>query len=285
MAPNYYNRAEMAPPIVALLTDFGNEDPYVGAMKGAILTVCPEITLVDVVHELPAHDVLAGALALEAVHRTFPPGTIFAAVVDPGVGGERRGLALQAGPYRFVGPDNGIFTLVLETTSGARIHSLTDERLFRLPVSPVFHGRDVFGPVAGHLARGLPLEATGPAVHDPVRLSLPPCRRGAAGEWEAVVLYVDHFGSLTTNLGPADLEAIAATAEGGLADLVVRVGDRLLPLARTYADVPEGEPCALVGSGGRLEIAVNQGSATRLLGASRGTPVHLSLRTSDGAFG
>src|SRR6266446_8123224 len=123
-------------------------DPYAGAMKGAILSVCPEATLVDLAHEVPPHDVLAGALTLDAACRTFPPGTVFVAVVDPGVGSPRRGLALQAGPHLFVGPDNGLFSFVLREHAELRVHGLENARLFRSPVSPVFHGRDVFGPVA-----------------------------------------------------------------------------------------------------------------------------------------
>ncbi len=150
------------PPVIALLTDFGLQDPYVGAMKGAILTACPEATLVDLVHELPAHDVAAGALALDAAYPHFPGGTVFVAVVDPGVGSERRPLAVGAGRWVFVGPDNGLFTHVLEAHPSARVRLLANPLLFREPLSPVFHGRDLFGPAAGRLARGLPLDQVGP---------------------------------------------------------------------------------------------------------------------------
>ncbi|HVQ30706.1 MAG TPA: SAM-dependent chlorinase/fluorinase, partial [Vicinamibacteria bacterium] len=159
--------------IIALLTDFGTVDPYVGAMKGAILSVCPDATLVDLVHDLPAHDVLAAALALDAAHPVFPAGTVFVAVVDPGVGSARRGLAIRAGAHTFVGPDNGLFTLVLRAHADAQVHEITNPALGRVPRSPVFHGRDVFGPVAAHLAQGLAIEEVGPRVVGPTVLDVP----------------------------------------------------------------------------------------------------------------
>jgi S-adenosylmethionine hydrolase len=248
-------------PIIALVTDFGLADPYVGAMKGAILTVCPEATLVDVTHEIEAHDVAAGALALDAAYRHFPPGTVFAAVVDPGVGSDRLPLAVAAGEWLFVGPDNGLFTFVLERHPQARVHRLTNPALRREPVSAVFHGRDVFGPAAGRLALGLRVEESGPPVADPVRLALPPKRRRDGG-FQGIVLHVDRFGSLVTNLVEADLAALSGPP------LEVVVGGRALPLVRTYSDVRTGEPCALMGSSGRLEIAVNRGRADSLLGVT-----------------
>src|SRR5512142_528142 len=131
-------------PVIALLTDFGLQDHYVGVMKGAILAVCPQAVLVDVLHEVPRHDVAAGALALDAAYRFFPPGTVFLAVVDPGVGSSRRAVAASAGEWLFVGPDNGLFTHVLEAHPSARVHLLANPVLQRPPVSPVFHGRDLF---------------------------------------------------------------------------------------------------------------------------------------------
>jgi len=263
------------PPVIALLTDFGTQDHYVGAMKGAILTVCPEAQLVDIVHEVAPHDVEAAAFMLAAAHVAFPPGTVFLAVVDPDVGSSRRALAMEARGWRFVAPDNGLLTLLLADDAAARLHEITNAGLYRHEVSATFHGRDVFGPVAGHLARGLPLEEVGPPVHDPVRLSLPPVRRHDGTEWESEVVHVDRFGNLTTNLTRRDLEDILAVLDADRAGVVVVVEGAELPLARTYSDVSEGEACALVGSAGRLEIAVNGGSAARLLGAARGAAIRL----------
>ena len=254
---------------MALLTDFGAMDPYVGAMKGAILSVCPEATLVDLAHEVPPHDVLAGALTLHAACHTFPAGTVFVAVVDPGVGSPRRGLALRAGPHLFVGPDNGLFSFVLREHPQARIHGLENSRLFRSPVSPVFHGRDVFGPVAGHLAQGVGLGEVGPKVEDPVLLEAPEPRKLATGEWEAAVLYVDRFGNLTTSLSERAVEG-ARTVE-------VWVGGATIPWVGTYSEVRPGTPCALVGSSGRLEVAVREGSASARLGVGKGSPVRVRV--------
>jgi S-adenosylmethionine hydrolase len=262
-------RLEFGMPTIALLSDFGLVDHYVGAMKGAVLTVCPDATLVDVVHELPAHDVEAGALALDASYRHFPAGTVFLAVVDPGVGTERRPVALGAGRWLFVGPDNGLFTLVLETHPHARVHLLANPMLYRLPVSPVFHGRDLFAPTAGHLARGLPLEEVGPRVEDPVRLAARRATRTGAG-LEGTILRADRFGNLVTSVAETDLEALAGP---DLGRLEVVMGGTSLPFVRAYGEVGEGSACALLGSSGRLEIAVNRGRADALPGSGRGQPV------------
>jgi S-adenosylmethionine hydrolase len=263
-------------PVVALLTDFGNQDHYVGAMKGAILTVCPDATLVDLAHEIPAHDVTAGALALASAWRAFPAGSVFVAVVDPGVGSARRALAMETAGYRFVGPDNGILSLVMaDAEEPPALHRIANPSLIRDAVSATFHARDVFGPVAAHLARGLPIAEVGPAVDDPVLLRQPALREVGPGEWEATVLHVDRFGNLITNLRQRDLDRVLAAVEHDFHDVVVVVEGEILPLARTYADVPEGEGCALMGSSGRLEVAVNRGSAARLLGAAAGAPVRV----------
>ena len=259
------------PPVIALLTDFGMRDPYVGAMKGAILSVCPEATLVDVLHEVPPHDVQAGALALDAVYMHFPPGAVFVVVVDPGVGTERRPIVAGAGRWLFVGPDNGVLTFVLDAHPSARVHLLASPRLFREPVSPVFHGRDVFGPAAGRLAGGLRLEEAGPPVDDPVRLRLPAKVRRGEG-WEGVVLAVDRFGNLITNLAGIDIGPLVGRRRSSVE---VALGSARLPLVQTYADVPEGALCALVGSSGRLEIAANRRRAVDLLGVGVGAPVRV----------
>jgi S-adenosyl-L-methionine hydrolase (adenosine-forming) len=264
------------PPVIALLTDFGTRDPYVGAMKGAILSVCPEATLVDVLHDVPPHDVRAGALALDVAYRYFPLGTVFVAVVDPGVGSDRRAIAAAAGRFFFVAPDNGLLTLVLESHPGARVHLLANPRMRREPASPVFHGRDLFGPAAAWIAGGLALEDAGPVIDDPVRLTLPGKARRGEG-WEGSVLAVDRFGNLVTNLVEADLDAVAGRDRAGLE---VRLGTTRLPLVRTYSDVPEGALCALVGSSGRVEIAANRRRACEVLGAGAGTVVAIDQSSS-----
>jgi S-adenosylmethionine hydrolase len=262
-------------PIVALLTDFGHQDHYVGAVRGAVLAACRDATVVDLVHDLPAHDVAAAAYALAASFRAFPGGTVFVAIVDPGVGSERRGLAVDAGGYRFVGPDNGIFTRVLAELPAARVHELTNSGLFRHEVSATFHGRDVFAPVAGHLAGGTAIEEVGPPVHDAVALPPEPVLLEGAGEWEGRVVHVDRFGNLTTSIRSSDVARILEAFDGDPTAIVAVVEGMVLPFVRTYAEVPEGEACALIGSASRLEVAINQGSAARQLGATHGSPVRL----------
>jgi S-adenosylmethionine hydrolase len=266
-----------ARPLIALITDYGDADHYVGAMKGAILAVCPEAEIVDIVHSLPPHDVEAAAWCLAASFRTFPAGTVFVCVVDPGVGSARRALAVECNGQYFVGPDNGLFTYVLVESGDYRLYSITNWALMRPQVSATFHGRDVFGPVAAHLARGVPLDEVGPAAEDPVLFKLQSMRPTGVGEWEATVVSVDRFGNLTTSLYERDLASMLTQAENDPTEIVVVVGGVVIPLVHAYSDVAEGEACALVGSNGRLEVAVYLGSAAATLGAARGTPVRLRL--------
>jgi S-adenosyl-L-methionine hydrolase (adenosine-forming) len=262
-------------PILALLTDFGTRDHYVGALKGAILSVAPDAQIVDVLHDVAAHDVEGGAFALGAAYPAFPGGTVFVAVVDPGVGSSRRGLAVEAGSYRFVGPDNGLMTEVLADHPTARVHALTNRRLWRPEVAATFHARDVFGPVAAHLALGAGLEEVGPPAADPVRLPLIPIRAVGTDEWEGAIVHVDRFGTLISNVSARALDDILSAAAVDGVGIVVAVGGVVAPLVRTYSDVPAGRPCALVGSSGRLELAVNRGNAAAVLGAARGARLRI----------
>jgi S-adenosylmethionine hydrolase len=269
-------------PIVALLTDFGSQDHYVGAVRGAVLAACREASIVDLTHDLPPHDVLAGAFSLAAARSAFPGGTTFLAVVDPGVGSSRRAIALDAGGQRFVGPDNGIFTFVLAELPEARVHEITNAGLYRARVSATFHARDIFGPVAGRLAAGMALDEVGPPISDPVRLTVEPPRAVGVAEWQAAVLHVDRFGNLITTFTEADLDAALAPVQGDPTELVVVVEGLVLPFVRTYSDVAEGEACAVLGSSGRLEVSVNRGNAARQLGAGRGAPVRVRRASATG---
>jgi S-adenosylmethionine hydrolase len=258
----------MARPLIALLTDFGLRDHYVGAMKGVVLGICPDATLVDISHDVPPHDVLAAALELSAAYRYFPAGTIFLVVVDPGVGSARRGIAAEIDAYRFVAPDNGVLSVVLDERPAPRAVELTDPKYARSTVSKTFEGRDRFGPAAAWLATGVPLAALGRPVAALARLEVPSVRvtdTGVDGE----VLRVDRFGNLTTNIDGATLGKLSGT-------VTVRIGSHLIQrILLTYADATPGELCALVGSSDRLEIAVNGGSAAATLGLGRGAMVQL----------
>jgi S-adenosylmethionine hydrolase len=255
-------------PTIAFLTDFGTRDHYVGAMKGAALTVCPDATLVDITHDIPPHDVLAGALALAAAWKYFPAGTVFVAVVDPGVGTARRAVAASVGACFFVAPDNGLLTLVFRDSPPAQIVELSDPRFARPIVSRTFEGRDRFAPAAAWLATGIALPSLGRPIDDCVQLDVPaPVATPAA--IAGVVLQVDRFGNLITNIDRAILERFA----DGAAVRVTAGSHEIGTLAGTYAEAQPGAACALVGSSDRLEIAVNGGSAAKRFGLVRGAPV------------
>lgn len=259
--------------IITLTSDFG-PGPFAGLMKGVILGVNPRVRLVDLSHAVPPQDVLAGALILEQALAVFPPGTVHLAVVDPGVGGPRRPLCLAAAGQYFVGPDNGLFTAPLRADPAARAHLLAEEGYFRHPVSATFHGRDIFAPVAAHLAAGLEPARLGPPVADPVRLAWPEPRT-EGDRLLGQVLLADDFGNLCTNLGRREVEAFLAGGPG----VVEFMGRRLPGPRRWYGEATAGEALALFNSQDRLELAENRGNLARRLGleprAVAGLPVCL----------
>lgn len=252
-------------PIITLLTDFGKRDPYVAVMKGVILSLSPETNLVDLTHQIPPQDITTAAFFLSEAAPLFPPGTIHLAVVDPGVGTSRRGLAAKAGGHFWVGPDNGLFHLVFQLSGSVEAVSLENPRYFRESVSPTFHGRDIFAPVAAHLSLGAPLGALGPPITDPVALPWPePAFTPEAVRGE--IVYVDGFGNLVSNIRGRDLLGWLGEA----APLLILGSLTLQKIGRTYGEVPPGELLALVGSHGFLEISCNQGSAALRLGVDKG---------------
>ena len=263
----------MARPVIALLTDFGTRDHYAGTMKGVALGICPDATLVDITHGIAAHDVLGAALELAAAYRYFPPGTIFLVVVDPGVGSARRGIAAEAGHYRFVAPDNGVLTAVLDEQPPRRVVELTERKYARPTVSRTFEGRDRFAPAAAWLAKGIDLAALGRSAGGIQRLEIPTPAAGD-GRIEGEVLRVDRFGNLITNI---DRKAFEKLAAGGPLD--IRIGPHQVSrVVSTYADAGPGDLCALFGSTDHLEVAVNGASAAEALDLRRGAAVHVALR-------
>ena len=255
-----------------MLTDFGTRDHYAGTMKGVVLAICPDVTIVDITHDIAAHDVLAGALELAASYKYFPAGTIFLAVVDPGVGSSRRGIAADVGDFKFVAPDNGVLTAVLDEHAPKKVVELTERRYARPSVSRTFEGRDRFAPAAAWLAKGIELPALGRpsgAIH---RLDIPKPiadEERIAGE----VLRVDRFGNLITNIDRRTFEKLA----GG--PLEISAGFRQVSkVVSTYADAAPGEVVALFGSTEHLEIAANGASAASALALERGARVTVSRR-------
>ena len=258
-------------PLIALLSDFGSRDHYAGTMKGVMMGICPELSLVDITHAVRPHDVLEGALQLAAACRYFPPGTIFLAVVDPGVGSSRRGLAAEAGDYRFVAPDNGLLTAVFQEIPPKKIVELTERRYARPTVSRTFEGRDRFAPAAAWLAKGVQLAALGRTLATYHQLDIPrPDVKPTSVR--GVVLLVDHFGNLVTNIDRRVFETLARDHP-----VTVTAGGRQIGgVVATYADIRPGEICALFGSTDHLEIAANGGSAEVALALTRGAVVEVS---------
>jgi S-adenosyl-L-methionine hydrolase (adenosine-forming) len=265
------NTAPMARPVIAFLTDFGTKDHYAGTVKGVVLSICPEAACVDITHEIPPHDIMAGALELAAAYKYFPPGTVFVAVVDPGVGSSRRPIAAEAGSYRFVAPDNGVLTLVFKEAPPKRVVELMERRYARPTVSRTFEGRDRFAPAAAWLAKGIELTAFGRTLTKWESLSVP---EPAVSEAQIVgeVLRVDRFGNLVTNVDRRTFERFVGGERIDITAGTAMVGKVVL----TYAEADPGALCALFGSSEHLEIAVNGGSAAERLNLGRGAAVTMT---------
>jgi S-adenosylmethionine hydrolase len=247
--------------VVTFTTDFGLTEPYVAMMKGVVLTIHPKARLVDLSHQIRAGAVSEAAGVILEAFPFFPKGTVHVAVVDPGVGSERRLLALEARDHFFVGPDNGIFWPVIKSAGRARFIELTEKHFFQAPISQTFHGREIFAPIAAHLARGIALERLGRPIDDPVQLDVPsPFEENEVLYGE--IVHRDHFGNLITNIDRSELERFLRKAQP-----VITVGSLVVRgLHRIYGDVEAGNTLALINSADKLELAVNLGSASEYIG-------------------
>jgi hypothetical protein len=253
--------------IISLLTDFGDRDGYVAAMKAVILGINPRAALIDLSHEIEPQNIQAGAFLLSTQSRFFPPGTIHVAVVDPGVGTNRRLLAVQAAEQFYLAPDNGLLDFCIELGIKQAVE-ITNESLWRQPVSNTFHGRDILAPVAAHLSLGQPLQEIGTSVEFVRRLPAPKyslSARAISGQ----IVYIDRFGNLITNISLHLLREFAGDHE--LEIDLQRKG--IGPLRSTYGSVDAGAPVAVIGGFDRLEIGVNQGNASIFFGAQIGDAV------------
>jgi S-adenosylmethionine hydrolase len=257
--------------LIALLTDFGWRDHFVGVMKGVIAGIAPRAAVVDLCHDVEPQNIDHARFLLRASLPYFPKGTIFVCVVDPGVGSARRALCAASGGRFFLGPDNGLFTEVL-SESGVKAREITNPRLRLQELSQTFHGRDVFAPAAAHLAAGVPPSKLGKLVRDPVRLPpLDPVRTGRRF-WCGRVAHIDRFGNLITNLPAA---SFLPPAVRGVA---VHAGFQTITrICRSYAEAPEGELFLIAGSSGTIEISLHQDSAARRLGVAIGAPVDVEI--------
>jgi len=251
--------------VITLLTDFGLRDHFVAAMKGVILSLNPDVTLVDISHLVPPQDIFAGAFTLGQAWALFPPGTIHVAVVDPGVGTARKVMAASAAGHYFVAPDNGILTCIMEGQEDFTAYEVTAEHYFRKPVSVTFHGRDIFAPIAAWISRGIPLKQLGPALPRPVRLNIPVPRKVREGVIQGAILAVDQFGNLITNLKPADVPPASKIILGSKREVT--------SFRRVYGEGTPGELFVLQGSTGYLEIAVKNGSAAAALELKAGAAI------------
>ena len=282
----------MSPPPIVLATDFGLADAYVGMMRGVIFSINPSAQIIDLTHGIGAQDVRHGAVALADSHTYFPDGSIFVAVVDPGVGTSRSAILLETPDHRFVAPDNGLLTLIcrrydsafgttevfepVPVPDGCRAWRLTNSAYWRHPVSSTFHGRDVFAPVAAHLSLGTAPDVLGEPTDCVTALHLPvPQQEGNSIQGE--IVFADAFGNLVSDI-TADLLA-QMNVQGNESEAVVSIaGHRIVGLSRTFHDSPGGGLRALLGSHGRLEVALVDGNAAAALGVASGTAIALTVR-------
>ena len=258
--------------IVTLTTDFGLRDWFVGSMRGVMLGINPSLTIVDLTHEISSGDISAAALSLMASYRTFPAGTIHVAVVDPGVGSDRNPLVADIPDHRFIGPDNGLFTLVLAGQSQIKLRRLDDPKWQRHPVCPTFHGRDIFAPAAAHLSRGISLQAMGSPLADYIRLDWPEPEI-EEGVIRGQVIHIDRFGNAITNIPAGVLESLNEGPQ-----YVATEHQSGIPLKAYYQQVPAQTSLALVGSAGLVELATNGDRASDRLDLKIGSTVTLFAR-------
>jgi S-adenosylmethionine hydrolase len=300
----------MRRPILTLTTDFGASDHYVGAMKGVILSICPRAQIVDICHDVTPFEIAEGAYVIAQAYDCFPKGTVHVVVVDPGVGTARRPILVEAAGQYFVGPDNGVLSM-LYSRGKHKVRLIANDRYFRQPVSATFHGRDIFAPVAAHVAAGIPPARMGKPIEDYLRLEFATPRRSGERTWSGSVLKIDRFGNIVTNFHVRDFpdlhppnralltpnpvlhppSRVREQADDGYASgqrplpdgrgsvaVVVTIGRRkIAALAQNYAECSPGAPFLIVGSSGFLEVSLNQGSAAKLLGCKTGDPVKLTL--------
>jgi len=264
--------------IITLLSDFGLKDPYVAEMKAVILSIHPQARIVDITHEIEKFNIRMGAFVLASATPYFPAGTIHVAVVDPGVGTKRRPIIVETKRSYYVGPDNGLLTLAAQKEDIGHVYHVKNPQYMLPRVSRTFHGRDIFAPVAAHLARGSPPSEFGPEIHDYAfpRFAKPHVRKGKLlGE----VLHIDDFGNVVSNISAGDLKKMGI-CEGCSLRVKLNGKTLTLKLCSAYGEVPPETPLAIIGSGDFLEVSVNQGNASRMFKAKIGDSLRVSLSSS-----
>ncbi len=262
-------------PIITLTTDFGLNDHYVGAVKGVILDINPDAQIIDICHSVQAFDVLDGALSIAQAYSYFPAGTVHVVVVDPGVGTARRPIILSTERHHFVAPDNGVLSLIYGREERVHVRHVTGEHYFLQPLSNTFHARDIFAPVAAYLAKGVDSEKFGEEIEDFVRFNAPRPKPVDQKTLRGVVLKVDRYGNMITNITPEDAPMIFGENPS---PFKIVVGKReVTEIKNVYADGAPGEVFAILGSMGYLEISANRAAAAQLVGSGKGTEVNILL--------
>lgn len=268
-------------PIITLTTDFGLNDHFVGTVKGVILGIVPEATIVDISHSVQAFDILDGALAIAQAYSHFPAGTVHMVVVDPGVGSARRPIIASSDRHHFVAPDNGVLSLIYAREERMHVRDITQDHYFLQPVANTFHARDIFAPVSAYLAKGVDSQKFGEEIEDFTRFNAPRPKPAGNNAFRGVVLKVDRFGNLITNFTTQDVPALF---EAQVPPFKIVVGKtEITALKNSYTEGGPGEIFAILGSMGYLEISTNRGSATQLIGVGKGGEVNLTLAGSAAA--
>jgi hypothetical protein len=265
------------PLVISLITDFGIEDTYAGVLKGVILSISPGCSIVDITHHIPPQDVRAACFALSTSYTYFPKKTIHLVIVDPGVGSNRRPLLIEAEDYFFIGPDNGVFTSILVKPGLKSVIAITNGEYFLTEVSSTFHGRDIFAPVAAHLANGCPPSSFGAPVADYVLLDLPQPVVLKPGEAQGTIFHIDRFGNLVTSFSREHIKQIT----GNRTFRIECAGRIITKIAPSYSFAQPGELCGVFGSSNYLEISVTNGSARDMLNAQCGDCVKITAADGE----
>ncbi len=264
----------MIEPIITLLTDFGEKDPYVGIMKGVILSICPNAKMIDLSHEIEQHNIRDGAFFLKSVTNYYPKGAIHLVVVDPGVGSERGALIIKTKKFYFVGPDNGILSLAAKIDGIEKVVKIKNTTYFLKPISNTFHGRDIFAPVAGHLAQNEPIENFGTEIKDWIQLEIPSITKNEM--IQAEIIHIDRFGNVITNIPRTFLTDFVGK------ELEIKIEKKIhtIPFCTTYSQVQVGNILGIIGSSDYLEISINQGNAAERLGVQVEDQIDIRLIVS-----
>jgi len=268
-------------PIVTLTSDFGLNDHFVGNIRGVILDIVPEAQIVDICHAVQAFDVLDGAITIAQAYSYFPNGTVHMVIVDPGVGTARRPILLSTERHTFVAPDNGVLSMIYAREERVRVCHITAEHYFLQPVSNTFHARDIFAPVAAYLAKGVEPAKFGEEVTDFVRFNAPKPKPVDEKTWRGVVLKVDRFGNLITNITPQDVPVLFQSAPP---PFKIAAGKReITEIHSSYAEGAPNEVFGILGSMGYLEIAANRAAAAQIVGAGKGSEVNVIVEGAAAA--